>query len=1195
VAVSSDIEAEAGTDGRIPIRLSSRLDELSPDQEVVIVGSGYGGAIMACRLARAGQSVVVLERGPERHPGEFADRLADAARDVQVRTRWGRLGSPTALFDVRLSQGQSVLVGCGLGGTSLINANVSLRSGADVFDDDRWPEALRGDAHHVLDPFYERAEHMLGARLYPDGWPRLPKLDALAAGALALGGTMVRAPINVSFSAGANAVGLHQDACTLCGDCCSGCNVGAKNTVLTNYLPDAHAHDARIFTQVAVQRVRRDGARWLVDVMAVGSGRGHFRASPLVISADIVVLAAGTLGSTEILMRSRQAGLRVSDQLGERFNGNGDVLGFAHDTTSDVDAVGWGATHERHPVGPTITGRIPLFDTGTGDEVTVEEGSIPGVLTPVVPLAVAVATLARRDLGLVDRLRLAARSVRRASRRTLTYLVMSTDDGDGRMRLGRGGIQVDWEDVGEAPVFASDNQKLKTAAEAIGGHYLAQPMWSKDNGFSLITVHPLGGCVMADDAERGVVDDRGRVFAGPTGREVHDGLIVADGSIVPRPLDVNPLLTISALAERAADALVKDRGWVSVEQEMSPLRWADPAPGPAAGVDTEPGRAPVGSSAQPRLWFTERMIGWLAPPQGVTLAPAWTGRPTGSGPIEFVLTIASEDVPALLADAATPMTLVGTVEAPALAPGPLMVEHGELRLLEPVSDQVETWHMHYAIDLVAGDGRRFHFDGIKVIRHGPPWMVWRETSTLYVTITDESGDRVGVGVMRIRPSDFARQLTTMRVSAAGGPLVAMRCLVGFLRLFLGRLFHLFGGLPAELELVTSRDDPHDPENLPVSGLRPSLLPEPEICWSGRDGTWHDVDVAKSCSDAALDATALVETGKVPVGPDAHLMLTRYCGGTKGPVLLAPGFAMAARSFLGRTMPVNLTEYLVGHGYDVWLFDYRASIDLPSCRTDFTIDEIATLDWPAAVAEVRARTDADSVQAFGHCVGSSSLLMALGAGMEGVRSAVCSQFSLHPHTSLLNRVKCVLRVGKVAHDIGIRGVLPDNEHLWIDIATTVALHLVPVPRQEHCGEPDCRFINSVYGCTHTHAQLDNATHHSLHGAFGYGNTTTLGHLALMMRRRLAVDAQGCEVYTQHPERLALPLHFLAGARNYIFKPAGTQATLDWLRTHNDPELYSCSWLAEYAHLDAIIGRDAAVDVFPSVLAHLDATNRKVPNG
>src|SRR5690606_31538747 len=138
---------------------------------------------------------------------------------------------------------------------------------------------------------------------------------------------------------------------------------------------------------------------------------------------------------------------------------------------------------------------------------------------------------------------------------------------------------------------------------------------------------------------------------------------------------------------------------------------------------------------------------------------------------------------------------------------------------------------------------------------------------------------------------------------------------------------------------------------------------------------------------------------------------RYEGGRRGPVLLAAGFGMSATSFLVGTIGTNLTEYLVARGYDVWLFDYRASIDLPSARTEFTLDRIATEDWPAAVAEVRRVTGADNVQALGHCVGSASLMMALAAGLTGVRSAVCMQFTLHPVTSYLNQVKAALRVGE----------------------------------------------------------------------------------------------------------------------------------------------------------------------------------------
>ena len=120
---------------------------------------------------------------------------------------------------------------------------------------------------------------------------------------------MTRPEINVTFTAGPNAAGIQQKACVLCGDCCSGCNYGAKNTVLMNYLPDAHAHGAHIFTEVAVRSVQRWQGKWRVVFDVPGEGRGRYDDAPSqFVTADVVVLAAGTLGSTQILLRSRACG-----------------------------------------------------------------------------------------------------------------------------------------------------------------------------------------------------------------------------------------------------------------------------------------------------------------------------------------------------------------------------------------------------------------------------------------------------------------------------------------------------------------------------------------------------------------------------------------------------------------------------------------------------------------------------------------------------------------------------------------------------------------------------------------------------------------------------------------------------------------------------------------------------------------------
>ena len=137
---------------------------------------------------------------------------------------------------------------------------------------------------------------------------------------------------------------------------------------------------------------------------------------------------------------------------------------------------------------------------------------------------------------------------------------MSTDDSGGRIVLENDRIQVVWPEVAEQPVFARDNGTLAAATKALYGTEIADPLWACTSDRSLVTVHPLGGCVMADDAAKGVVDHLGRVFD-PVGGGVHDGLYVCDGSVIPVALDVNPLLTISAIAERTAAKMIEERGW----------------------------------------------------------------------------------------------------------------------------------------------------------------------------------------------------------------------------------------------------------------------------------------------------------------------------------------------------------------------------------------------------------------------------------------------------------------------------------------------------------------------------------------------------------------------------------------------------------------------------------------------------------
>jgi cholesterol oxidase len=536
-------------------RLSRDLSGLQPEYDVVVVGSGYGGGVAASHLARRGLRVAVIERGREWRTGEFPSRFPEMRNAFQVTSQRFRTGPPTALFDVRLGDDMHVLVGNGLGGGSLVNAGVALRPDPRVFRDAVWPGQVVQDG--LLDEGFRRARHWLRPAADPR-FGNMTKFKALqaASGALA---TPPHAPeIVVSFDAACNPAGVDQPACTRCGDCCAGCNVGAKNTVALTYLPDAARHGAGIFAELRVSHLTRNIGGWTVHAAPVAGDT----AAPIAITAATVILAAGTLGSTEILLRSRERGLALSDRLGERFSANGDIIAFGYGAKLPVNAVGVGhpAKVDGLEVGASVTGQLDLLDPADlSREIRIQEGALPSALAPVLPVLFVPNG---RLLGALQSLVSGVYNGPFASLQT--FFAVSHDSAAGRLHLTEQRLSLSWPGASAEPVFQRLDAALSALVAAAGGSYVKNPLSGSVMGHQPATAHPLGGCAMGIDRSAGVVDHKGRVFDGAAAAgstATHPGLYVIDGSVIPRSLGVNPLLTITALAERAMLHLARDRGW----------------------------------------------------------------------------------------------------------------------------------------------------------------------------------------------------------------------------------------------------------------------------------------------------------------------------------------------------------------------------------------------------------------------------------------------------------------------------------------------------------------------------------------------------------------------------------------------------------------------------------------------------------
>ncbi|MCB9762101.1 MAG: alpha/beta fold hydrolase [Alphaproteobacteria bacterium] len=745
-------------------RALTPASQLPAHSDVVVVGSGYGGSIAAMRLAAAGREVTVLEKGRAFVPGDFP---RGATRDVSVEAASHRLGREDALQQYSLGEGLVVGVAVGLGGGSLINSGVALRPDPRVFERAAWPPELRSLGLAGLESDFERALAILDPTVPPALASMASRAACVHRVAEATDRPCARVSLTISPEAGLADSGVALAACTRCGECNAGCNVGAKADLTTSYIPRALRHGARFATGVAVERIERRRDRWLVWYRRVGDGRERYPDSLLWMSAQEVVLAAGALGTTALLLRSKAAGLPLSDRVGHRFSANGGALGFSWggDRVATRRSTG---DRPAEPPGPGITHVIDGRQTPALDDgLLIEDGLHPRWANGPMRVVLGAASLGSPR----EALRRVARPGR-ALDRTMNWLLIGHDAANGRVVLVDGRPRVIWPDDPER------RARIEAELARLSAPLDAAPLL----GSAAITVHPLGGAPMASRAEDGVVDHRGRVFAGPSGDAVHPGLFVLDGAAVPCSLGSNPMLTLCALAERAL------RLWLGEQAQQEPAVSAeDIAARSFATRDTEP------------LRFTERMTGSLR------------GRQGTETPVRCLLTIEVPDVDAMVADPRHAAALYGSVQAPGLHPDALQVEGGRFELFRSNPEAVDAVEVVYACALVAPDGRRWAFCGRKDVRGWSLLQGWRHTTTLSFTLHDGDGALVGEGVLEISLGDFLRQLSSWRVEGPG-LWPAMRSSARFVGVFAAGLRTAYGG-----PLAPSRREvrpPHRPLRLP---------------------------------------------------------------------------------------------------------------------------------------------------------------------------------------------------------------------------------------------------------------------------------------------------------------------------------------------------------------------------------------------
>ncbi|GAB2664012.1 GMC oxidoreductase [Nocardia goodfellowii] len=539
------------------------------DFDVIVVGSGFGGSVTALRLTEKGYRVGVLEAGRHFADSDFAKTNWDLRRYL-----WApRLGC-YGIQRIHRLRDCFILAGAGVGGGSLNYANTLYKPGPAFFGDPQWAGITDWDAE--LSPYYEQARKMLGVVQNPHMTPA-DEIIAAVAEDMGVGDTFVPTPVGVYFGTPGKTVadpyfggvGPERTGCIECGECMTGCRHGAKNTLVKNYLGLAQAGGAQVraMTTVTAVRPRPDGD-WDVETRRTDA---RIRRRRTTLRAGHVVLAAGTWGTQHLLFDMRDKGVLpdLSPRLGVLTRTNSEaILGVgrtAIDPALDITK-GVAITSSFHPAPDT---HVEPVRYGKGSNAMgllqtylIDGGHrIPQWLR-VFPLALA------HPIRTVRLLR-----TKQWSERTLILLVMQSLDNSittytrrglfGRRftsKQGYGQPNPTWIPTG--------HEATRRVAEKID----ATPGSTWPDLFNVpMTAHFIGGCVIADDPSQGVIDPYHRVHGYPS-------LSVVDGSAISANLGVNPSLTITAQAERAA-ALWPNKGSADPRPAMgSPYRPVAPVP-----------------------------------------------------------------------------------------------------------------------------------------------------------------------------------------------------------------------------------------------------------------------------------------------------------------------------------------------------------------------------------------------------------------------------------------------------------------------------------------------------------------------------------------------------------------------------------------------------------------------------------------
>ncbi|KAL4963269.1 uncharacterized protein BDV14DRAFT_202097 [Aspergillus stella-maris] len=1122
--------------------LSLPVSQLKSSYDIVVVGSGYGAGVAASRMARAGKSVAVLEVGNEWRAGSFPTTFKECVRQLNVSgfesqrpSKRERLfkkfvsEDEAKLFQLRTGEGQRAFCAHGLGGGSLINAGVFLEATPETLSMSAWPEDIREDVGS-MNKYYARAASMLQPRTYPNSkkHPPLAKTQNLRDAASWLGeqSKFSRIPLTMTFDQGRNTAGVLMQPNEGSGNECTGLNDGSKNSIPVTYLVDAWNWGAEIFTGCQVRYVEEndgEGEGYVVHFAQKERATAVFGEERVswVKAKEFCFLGAGALGTTEILLRSKQHGLGVSPMIGRNMSGNGDLLTFGYNGTQDIN--GLAGSKKDLKSGPTITSMIDLRqEKGSESDpnplagYVIEDGAIPSPFAPIIQALLIWQTLSFWNLILaflrspITQINCAIAALKSlilgpytaggAVQRTATYLIMSHDSSEVRLTL------------------ESDKPRLRGVGEGraynigrIRGALKYMLDWSGAGmGFSY--------------------------FYG-----------------------VNPLATITALAERTVDLVAQENGLTidlatengEIDRDSKPMiTYCD---GKIEDVDDY---VPTG-------WrFTESLDGHVG--TATRASEPVVAEREGKNSVSQVHMLLTVNIHRRIQGSGPRYRglCAGTVSCGALSQRTMRVVKGKLDFFVSGEDSVDGTMLRYSLPLDTVEGRRLTLNGVKTLDSSHAFSIsgiWKATTTVNVAVQDGK-QRIGAGVLHIPLSSFRKQVRTFQTTAES-TLSDLPVLLMFLLYFLYQLVIVFFN-PLILRFFAHRS---------------------------AQTRFEAMELSSSQTLITADGVEVKLTIYAPVTQDNMRQ--------KPPVLLLPGITGTKVEHSLYTLPyqkMNMAQYFTSRGHQCYVLTHRWS------HQDQVAKECTVFDSRFDVAAALAYVAANEPQSpkpyiVAHCQGSVGLAMALLTGtvkptqILGITANSVFMNQVFPYWNAIKAWSpALIRLYEFFDGpyfptsfIGKRK----------DIVQHILDHLValyPVPRRDRCTSSACHRTSFAFGLLWNHENLDRSIHDNIDRFFNGTYTKSLEHITRMGSKGMCLDNDLNGLLTEtNLERLrGVPIMFISGSDNEVFMPEGTLKDYELLRRRFGEGMYRRFVPEGYGHLDTIVGKSADEDVWWKIESHLE---------